>query len=485
MASSNPQNLKIDFIPPGPVAGAFLNCRARVSALVGPYGSGKTSVAMIAVLKAAGEMPADSNGVIRTRALWVRSTYQMLTSSTLPTVGRVLPRSVGKITLGSPIQHVIKARGFELTIDFLALDMDADRRRIEGATYAIIVVDEARECPWGIIQTALTRLRETTDDGRQKPLRAMFVSNPSGKSHWLYQKFVAEPVEGWQLHMQPGGRTPQAENMKYLPKNYYDDMAKTSDPAFVAVHVDAAWGDTVLGAAVIPEFSPILHVAPADMQISPVLPLVLGIDAGPTLHPAALIAQIVPLKDGSRQVRILGEWFAENCGAERAAHELRSYVARAFPELPIDAAYIDPSAAQQRDNASERVFLNIWKAITGWPIRAAQSNLLSVRIEGTRGLFTRLAGGLPAVWISPRCTNLIRALAGEYRFKQSVTSQGLATNETQIDKLNRPFADLGDALTYLALGSGEFELLRRIKPKRRGAAVAENDYGGSLFRWGE
>ena len=78
--------LQIDFHPPGPVANAFLFSEAKVSLLMGPYGSGKTTTAAAAILKSIAETKPDSDGVVRWRGCVVRATYQMLITSTIPTM---------------------------------------------------------------------------------------------------------------------------------------------------------------------------------------------------------------------------------------------------------------------------------------------------------------------------------------------------------------------------------------------------------------
>ena len=457
----------LEFTPPGPVAAAFLNSAAKVALLMGPYGSGKTSTGAIAMLKNMAQTKPDSDGVIRWRGVVVRGTYQMLMSSTLPTVAKIIPESVGKLTKGSPIQKIIKAPGLEAVIDFIALDQDADRRRVEGSTYNMAWVDESRETSWPLVQTLITRVRAKNDTGDEQPLRIVFTSNPSGTRHWMYKKFIKERPQSWQLFHQPGGRTPQAENMKFLPKGYYQEMAATSDPSFTSVHVDSQWGEEVIGAAVVPEFRVDTHVAKEPLQYAPGLPLVIGLDAGPTLHPAAVVGQIVPIHNQGKvvgqQLQILFEWYGENVGAAKGARELRAAVEWKFGTLAVHNVTIDPSASDQKEAGHEQIYTDLWKAGTGWScIQAAKTNTLLLRVEALQSLFQRLSGGVPAVLICPSCENLIAALAGEYRWKQKVGPNGVTASDTEIDKLNRPYADLGDAAGYLALGSGEYDQVRAL-----------------------
>ena len=331
-----------------------------------------------------------------------------------------------------------------------------NRRRVEGSTYNLIYVDETRETMWTLIQTLMTRCRATTDLGKEQPLRIIFTSNPSPKRHWMRAKFVTEPVPEWRLFHQPSGLSPDAENMRYLPKNYYTDMVATSDPSFVKVHVESQWGEEIVGAAVVPEFREGVHVSKESLQYAPGIPLVLGIDGGPTVYPGALVAQVVPIEDNQgkmigRQLRVLHEWWGENMGAQRAAQELRRDVEWRFGNLEVRLATIDPAASNQKEMGNETIFTDLWKAGTGWKIVPCKTNKLSVRIEGLRSIFQRLSAGQPAILIDPCCEKLIAALAGEYRWKQTVGPLGMTVSETEIDKNNRPYADIGDAAGYLVL----------------------------------
>ncbi len=456
---------RINFESPGPVSDAFLHSNAKVSLLLGPYGSAKTTTGTVTLIKNIADSKPDSDGVIRWRGVVLRSTYQMLTSALIPTFQKILPDSVGKITFGSPITKTIKAPGIEATIDFLAMDQDADRRRIEGSNYNFAWIDESRETSWALVQTLLTRVRAKNNKGDDQPLRIIFTSNPSSKRHWMYDKFVENDPPGWELFKQPGGRDPAYENKKYLPDDYYDQMVATSDPSFVKVHVDCEWGDEIVGAAIVPEFKEDVFVAKEQLQYKPGIPLVIGADCGPTLNSAALIAQLVPLHNEGKvigqQLQIIGEWYGENKGATSAARDLRAEVEWRYGELEVKEVITDPSAANQKEMGNETMFIDIWKAATGWNMRPCKTNLVKLRIEGLRSIFQRLVNGNPAILICPSCTNIISALAGEYRWKQVVTSTGLSTDD-KIDKHNRPFADLGDALGYLVLGIGEYDLIRDV-----------------------
>jgi hypothetical protein len=72
---------------------------------------------------------------------------------------------------------------------------------------------------------------------------------------------------------------------------------------------------------------------------------------------------------------------------------------------------------------------------------------------------------------------LIKALAGEWRFRQKRTPMGMLSEDTEIDKgpNTRPYSDLGDAFAYLVLASGEAGVLSAIaRPKRSHVSMCAN-----------
>jgi hypothetical protein len=102
--------LQIRFTPPGPVAAEFLRDRSYVSSILGPVGSGKSSVAAMKLFLMALEQPV-SNGMVKdSRWIVTRNTYGELKSTTIKTWLDWFPEGPGGINTmrwDAPITSVI------------------------------------------------------------------------------------------------------------------------------------------------------------------------------------------------------------------------------------------------------------------------------------------------------------------------------------------------------------------------------------------
>ena len=105
---------------------------------------------------------------------------------------------------------------------------------------------------------------------------------------------------------------------------------------------------------------------------------------------------------------------------------------------------IDP-AANTRSQTDERTVLDVLRA-EGFTVRMASTNAIQSRISAVDAYLTRVTDGEPGILIDPRCTTLIGALAGKYKYRRK--SDG--DTEDKPDK-SHPWSDISDALQYLCL----------------------------------
>jgi hypothetical protein len=301
-----------------------------------------------------------------------------------------------------------------------------------------------------------------TDQGKLKPLTVGIVSNPSDETHWLYKHSVGNPLPGWRLYHQPSGLSDEREGP--YDRAYYERMAAANrdDPAFIDVHVHGKWGLwTPAGDAVVSAFKSGRHFA--ELVISPVLPLLVGADVGVAFN-AVVYAQRM-----KGQLRVIGEQVIENKPAITAAPAAREYVQDYLHNAPVALCSIDPSA-EQRSADTGKLVVDTWRAATKWPIHAAPSPRVSERVTALNAMFAaNNSDGEPAIVIDPRkCPLLARALMGEYRWKLRKQGGAQQSVDGELDKQNRPFADLGDSLGYLVMGDGAHAGLVDFARKRPG-----------------
>jgi hypothetical protein len=465
----------VSFKPAGPVEAKWRRSRALSKVLLGPISSGKSTGAVSHLAELSMLMPPMCDGVVRARWCVVRNTYGALESATLKTINAVFPPELGTLIKSSPMRRDIKWPGFELELVLLALDNPAvSIKSALGTEFTGAWIDEGREVSLEIVQTLLGRI------GRWPPRRELgqdyyapllITSNLSDTASWLYQWHAATPL-GVEMFLQPSGLSPEHENKEGLPHpEWYKQQAQIVRPDYRRVMIEANWGTISYGDACVPNFNADLHVSREPLIVSPALAILVGLDAGPTHNPAAVVAQL-----DRGQLRVFDEWFKANSATLDAAQDFRQWLAaRGYDKL--GHVSIDPAATNQKDTMSGQFYVNAWRAILkNNNIRPAPTNSVDMRIEAARSIFSRLSDGRPACVIDPRCTHLIKALGGEWRFKQKHTPHGIiVSDDREIEKLARPFADLGDAFSYLVLASGEAGVLSAIanqRPGNRGATCA-------------
>ena len=454
----------------GAKALGFLHDKSStVCGLVGPFGSGKSTLIPLRIQTDAAQTVPDSDGVRRYRALLLRGTYSMIESALLPVMRQHMPPGT-LFTKGSPLTATYKSGGVEIHCDLMALDKEDDVRRVQGGSYDALYVDEARDCPWGIVQTAMTRVRAVTDSGAAKPLTIGIISNPSGEDHWLYKNFVANPLTGWKLYHQPSGLSDGREGP--YDESYYRKIAEANrdDPAYVAIHVHGQWGVHVPeGDAAVPAYRSGRHLA--ELVVSPNAPLLVGLDVGVSWN-ALVFAQRV-----HDQIRVIGELVIDNAPAVMAAPQAVAYVRDYLWNAPVGLCCIDPSA-EQRSAVTGELVIDVWRGMTNWPIQAAASPRVSERINALNAAFQSSNGnGDPSIVVDQKLApQTVRALAGEYRWKMKRTPLGVVSSDGELDKNNRPFADVGDALGYLVIGAGVHAHLVNVARNR--SALAPQTVGG-------
>lgn len=449
----------------GPKALAFVHdFKSDVCVLIGPYGSGKSTCIPLKIQIGAAMTVPDSDGVRRYRVLILRGTFSMIQSALLPVLTQHMPPGT-VVTQGSPITLKYKTQGMEIHCDCVALDREEDVKRIQGGTFDALFVDESRDAEWGVCQVAMTRVRAVTDQGKPKPLTIGFVSNPSSENHWLFKHAVADPLPNWTLYHQASGLSDQREGP--YDRSYYDRMVSSNrdDAAFIAVHVEGKWGLWApVGDAVISSFKSGRHFA--ELNVSPNLPLIIGLDVGVSWNALTYMQRM------NGQVRVIGEQIIENKAAMAAAPAAREFVRDYLYNAPVALCTVDPSA-EQRSAVSGELVVDIWRAVTRWPIKTAPSPRTSERVTTGNAIFAaNNSDGEPAILVDPRkCPILAQALMGQYRWRLRKAAVGAdkVSIDGEVDKTNRPFVDVAESLLYGIMGAGAFDAVvdfSRTRPRR-------------------
>ena len=446
---------------PGPVARKFFAARGRVDAIMGPIGSGKTTVALQKILAVAAQAPRSMrDGVRRHKHVSIRDNYRRLRATVIERGFKIAPTPA---TPGvewqdgghnAPSIYRLRLRSqdgslAELTHEFRAIgDQDVEQfcRGFETTTAFVNEIDTLSEHLLAFLIGRCGRYPSPADVDPNKLFYGVWADlNAPDSDSWFYRDFVEEPKAGYRLFVQPSGLSPQAENVKNLPPGYYEEQAAAQPDWWVQRFIRNAWGFARDGKPVYPEFSDRTHVAAQDLVGDPRLVLRVGLDAGAT--PAAVLGQQTPS----------GQWrlHDDTMGPSRFGRQLADLIASRYPRFEVDACG-DPAACAGADRtAGELDWLQIVAREAGFRVRPAPlpSNTLPVRLESVRRqLQTMIDGDMPGLVVSPRCKTLRRGFNSGYRYRRQAVSGG--RHEDKPEKNH--WSHVHDALQYLMLGSGGY-----------------------------
>lgn len=427
-----------------PTCAAFIKDRSARKILAGPVGGGKTSACIIAILENAIGQEPDEDGFRRSRHLVVRSTVPQLRQTTIKSFLDWLPPGVFGRYLSSEKTYYLEFSDVRAEILFLSLEDEADIRKLLSLETTTCYINEMKETSQAVIEGVIGTKRIGRYPSRKSGPGATypcFMADTNMPAEDTYHFNIMEGLEGdWVTFKQPGGRSPNAENLEFLPPDYYSTEGLTEE--YVRVFIDCEYGTSREGMPVFRQtFINDFHVAkdPLVSIHSPDYPLLIGLDAG--LTPAAIIGQMSP----SGRLNILGECFTpknESIGMERFLTNRLIPMLRSKFSGAAAFVIVDPAAMQKSQATEETVFQIIEKS--GLKVRIAASNKLELRISSAETLFGRQVGGKAGVLIDAGCTGLLGALRHGYKF--ALRRDGDTEDKPLKD---HPNSDIGDAFCYL------------------------------------
>lgn len=459
MTDSN--NRILSYEPAGPTIQKFHRSPAFVRGIMGPIGSSKSSSCVIEILSRAQEQKKSPDGIRRSRWAIIRNSYPELKTTTLKTWGQWCPLHYGKLTYDSPITHHIKTAELDVEVLFLALDRPDDQQKLLSLELTGAWVNEAKEIPKAIIDALTGRVGRypSMNDGGCTWSGIMMDTNPPDDQSWWHKLDRDETPQGWEFFTQPSGRSPEAENLKNLPPNYYQRIMAGKDPDWIKVFVDGEYGYVTEGKPVFPMYRDRIHCATEIIEPVPDIALTVGGDFG--LTPAGIFGQ--KLSDG--RWLILDEYVTDNCGVQRFAENISKYTASTYPDHIVAAGWGDP-AGNQRAFSDERTALEIMREYTNWTWKPAPTNDPIMRLEVVIGALNRLVDGSPGIIISPKCKTLRKGFTGGYHYAPIRSGNGTMFHDAP--KKNQ-YSHPHDGLQYLLLGGGEHDVVMN-RVRRRGAA---------------
>jgi hypothetical protein len=276
----------------------FLNDDSVTHKIVmGPYGSGKTSAFVNAILRDAMLMPKCDDGTRKYKIALIRNTAGQLETTTLNTwlfwmQGLPSPRRNKKPQLTYSYQFRDKDGPVHLDVLFLALDRDTDVSKLDSLEITSAYFNELRHIPKKIFDTVLSRIgrypakiefmntfEEIYKDSPIDDQRVLFEewnpyksrvyadTNAPKNNHWIAElekkdlkdmKIYHQPPalislgkEGWKINS-------KADNLAFVGRKYYLDMIDRGEE-FIKVYAQGLYGTVVDGKPVYPYYNDDIH----------------------------------------------------------------------------------------------------------------------------------------------------------------------------------------------------------------------------------
>lgn len=484
-----------------PTLQKFHASTAFVRGVRGPIGSGKSVGMCIEVFRRLNQQAPDKTGKRKSRWAIIRNTYPELETTTLKTWLDWFPEELfGKVSRRVPICHYFKYNDIDAEIYFLALDRPEDVKKLLSLELTGVFVNEARELPLKIVQTACDRVgRYPSQRSRPDGVDAanwptwygviMDTNSPDDDHWWAVMAGDAELPEdftipdNWEFFDQPpaafedklGTRTvwvlnPDAENLSNLPQNYYKNLISGKSNSHVRVYVGNKYGSLMDGKIVYPEFSTDLHVSKGRLKHIPGRQIFVGLDFGQT--PAACFGQI----DMFGQWQDIHELVTDGVGASRFAKLLKAEIAVAFPGVSLEDYFTfwgDPSG-DFNQSGTDQTYFQVLEG-EGIRVRAAPTQNPNTRMEAGRApLEGLLPGGKPEYQLSEHCKVLKKGFISGYHYPKVGTTGSVRFGDKPV---KNKYSHVHEARQYALCGAGYArKLINKEKKRDQKPIKAKTDF---------
>jgi Phage terminase large subunit len=481
---------------PNATAKLFHNDNTFIRLIMGPYGSGKSTLCINEIVKSACAMPKWSNDRRRSKCIIIRNTSGELQSTTLQTwlhwfgdLGVIRKRQKPLLTY----EHTFND-GYgivELELVFIALDRDEDIRKLKSIEATFAYINEVSEVPQSVLHHLIGRVnhRYPSKAFCDEPYWSGILcdTNPPDSDHWINKDFEQNPTDNYKIFHQPSGliqngdgsfakdkfgnyiANVECDNYENLSSDYYVKLAEKRSEGFIKVYCGGQYGIVESGKRVYPEYNDDLHSVPRLDAIQG-LPIHLGWDFG--LTPACIVFQISP----RGQARILKEYIASDMGIRTFAKNV------VLPDLPVSFPYnkvgeseADPAGAAGDAIMEELSCIGELNTL-GINTNAASTNDPDVRISSVRYFLNSMIDGQPAFLLSREgCPMLRKGFINGYVFKRlSVTGDERYQDKPNKNKYSHPH----DGLQYGLMKFASDRIIENKKPEK-----SKIDMFNPVFRW--
>jgi hypothetical protein len=429
-------------------------------------------------LKRAREQAPDEDGVRRTRIAIVRNTIGEVRRTTLESIFQWSPPGrAGKYLKHDNIYHLgMNRQGFldrwilpdntrvHCQAVMFGLDRPDQQQKLLSFEPTFTWINEFCEIPFQIFTALVSRQgrfpggNKTTWDGI---IMDSNMFDPRSPWYDLFYKPLTEEVKEEmrkigkeasqpQLFVQPGGLTPEAENIENLPgaspenpmggRAYYLRMLATNpDKNWVDRYVNAKFTFIMDGTPVYDEYyNDAFHYS--DSNLEPVKDIAIGVGIDFGLTPAAIFGQLLP----NGQWQILDEICLKNMAADGLARAIKQRMLENGWDNDL-VLWCDPAGAK-RSEADMNTPFKVLRS-EGFKVNKSPIEKTLPRIDCVRSALSRTIAGAPAFRLSRRCQMLRTGFLGGYRWN---TKQGETIVYTKNpEPIKNEYSHPHDGLQYL------------------------------------
>lgn len=479
---SKPVVVRYDASPTGR---EFHRSSADTRVVMGPVGSGKSTMAINELIMLAVQQVPDKWGDRTSKWLIVRETYPQLRNTVFESFKMWLrPNgSTVRYTESAPMRirwtdRLADGSRMNAEFIFLAVKDPSDYENVKSFEITGAFINEAGAMDHDIVAVVNSRIGrfpppvDAVDEDNPITQTALLIdSNPPDEDSWMAKAF-AHPPQHWDMWQQPGAvlpdptsdtgwkLNPEGENFKYLgvgPEKYYIDKVGGMTREQIRVLFEGKFGVTAHGKAVYRrQFNDDIHVSNSRLTAIKGKKLYLGWDWGRGGE-AFTIAQ----KTDTGCLRVLHSIIAENIGLhDFAKNMVKPYLDKHYPKSDWPSEMIisvgDPSGVSShglsRDNMTYFDVLNSSKdgIFSGWFVtRPAKSNHIELRLNAVRYFMSSTTtSGAPAFQLNKSCGEMRRGFNAGYCYKRKLVS-GEASYKDVPDK--NSFSHSQDSLQYIAM----------------------------------
>lgn len=467
----------------------FHNDDSLVRAVMGPVGSGKSSMAAMEIVLRSFNQTV-YKGVRNSRWLAVRNTYNELKTTTIKTLMHWMPEQITHINANYPPIAKMKTvlpdgTLVDLEVLFIALDQTRDLGKMRSLELTGVWLNEASELEKEVLEFAIQRRGRwpSKQHGGFNWSGVVMDYNPVPDDHWLFDLFERDPLPRYKLFRQPAAiikapwvgpdgvtdptkhiwvGNPAAENVENHVEgyDYYLVQVPGKSDEWIKVFLQGEYGQSTAGKAVYSsEWSDGEHMSKTEIEVDRYLPVIVGFDWG--LNPAAVFGQL----SRTGQLCITDELFP---GVDTSLEEfIAEYLAPTINERYRGCrleGFGDPAGLGRSPLDKRTPFMMINQA--GIACRPARTNDWIPRRDAVAGFLMRRQG----FKLSPRCKVLREGFNRGYRYGVIQTTGGYR-NRPEKNKFSHPH----DALQYLALG------MKHANLYSPGVVVASGGSKGTSF----